>query len=74
MYETYKGYEIRVSWNDETFGFDFSVRDKNGEKIACSEASYFYDSNALKAAKEAVDNKLGGLSQEQPGETEDGLV
>lgn len=74
MNETYKGYEIRVSWNDETFGFDFSVWDKNGEKIACSEASYFYDSNALKAAKEAVDNKLGGLSQEQPGETEDGLV
>lgn len=74
MYETYKGYEIRVRWNDETFGFDFSVRDKNGEKIACSEASYFYDGNALKAAKEAVDNKLAGLSQEQPGETEDGLV
>lgn len=58
MYETYKGYEIRVRWNDETFGFDFSVRDKNGEKIACSEASYFYDSNALKAAKEAVDQKI----------------
>lgn len=65
MHETYKGYDIWVSWNDDTMGFDFSVQNAKGEKIACSGASYFYDSNALKAAKEVVEKEWNGLGQEQ---------
>lgn len=57
MTEKYKGYIISTSWNGKTTGFDFRVYSENGTKSFSSEASYFYEENALKAAKKAVDEK-----------------
>ena len=55
MTEKYKGYTISTSWNGKTTGFDFRVYSENGTESFSSEASYFYEENALKAAKKAVD-------------------
>ena len=57
MTEKYKGYIISTSWNGKTTGFDFRVRGENGTEAFSSEASYFYEENALKAAKKDVDEK-----------------
>ena len=54
----YKGYYIAVSWNNREMGFDFAVYDPEHRKVARSDASYFFDYNAEKAAKEAVDKIL----------------
>ena len=57
MTEKYKGYIISTSWNGKTTGFDFRVRGENGAEAFSSEVSYFYEENALKAAKKDVDEK-----------------
>ena len=54
----YKGYYIAVSWNNREMGFDFAVYDPEHREVARSDASYFFDYNAEKAAKEAVDKIL----------------
>lgn len=59
MGEIYKGYSISTGWNDETTGFDFFVCDAEGTEVSRSGGSYFYEENALEAAKKAVDEKMG---------------
>lgn len=56
----YKGYYITVRWNDKEMGFDFAVYDPEHRRVAQSGATYFFDYNAEKAAKEAVDKILQG--------------
>lgn len=57
MQENYKGYQIYTKWNEKEFGFDFRVCDADGKGIFQSEIPYFYDDNAVKAAKEAIDRR-----------------
>lgn len=56
----YKGYCIAVGWNNREMGFDFAVYDPEHKAVARSDAAYFFDYNAEKAAKEAVDKILQG--------------
>ncbi len=64
MYEEYKGYGIRTVWNDDTTGFDFQIYDANGKTIGANELSYFYEDNAMTAAKQTVDEMLEELNQQ----------
>ena len=59
MTEKYKGYIISTGWNEKMMGFDFHVHDNNGTEAFSSGEPYFYEENAMKAAKEAVDEKAG---------------
>ena len=59
MTEKYKGYIISTSWNIKTTGYDFHVHGGTGTEGFSSRASYFYEENALEAAKKAVDEKTG---------------
>ena len=52
MHETYRGYELYTTWNDEALGFDYSVWSSEKERVACSSEAYFYEENAMKEAKE----------------------
>ena len=58
MHETYRGYELYTTWNDEALGFDYSVWSSEKERVACSSEAYFYEENAMKEAKEEVDMLL----------------
>ena len=55
MGETYRGYQITIAWNSETTGYDFIITPPDNGKIISSEDSYFYDYNAVKAAKVKID-------------------
>lgn len=55
MGETYRGYQITIAWNSETTGYDFIITPPDNRKIIKSEDSYFYDYNAVKAAKVKID-------------------
>lgn len=55
MFETYKGYGISVTWSDKEMGFHYAVRRADGAEVVHSPEAYFYDENALKAAREIVD-------------------
>lgn len=55
MGETYRGYQITIAWNSETTGYDFIITPPDNVKIITSEDSYFYDYNAVKAAKVKID-------------------
>ena len=55
MVETYRGYQITIAWNSETTGYDFIITPPDNGKIITSEDSYFYDYNAVKAAKVKID-------------------
>ena len=57
MKEIYNGYELSTAWDDGALGFGFSVHDKNGTEVSRSVDPYFYEENALKAAKKDVDEK-----------------
>lgn len=57
MTEKYKGYSINTEWNGRAMGYDFSVRSEDGTEVFRSGAAYFYEENALAAAKAAVDGK-----------------
>lgn len=64
MYEEYRGYGIRTVWNDDTTGFDFRIYDADGRDAGTNELSYFFEGNAMAAAKQAVDEMLEGLDQQ----------
>ena len=64
MYEKYKGYGIQTGWNNNTTGFDFRIYDPAGKTIGMNELSYFYEDNAMAAAKQAVDTMLEELNQQ----------
>ena len=55
MKEIYNGYELRTEWDDEALGFGFSVHDKKGMEVSKSIDPYFYEENALTAARAAAD-------------------
>lgn len=55
MGETYRGFQITIAWNSETTGYDFIITPPDNGKIITSEDSYFYDYNAVKAAKVKID-------------------
>ena len=55
MKEIYNGYELSTAWDDEALGFGFSVHDKKGMEVSKSIDPYFYEENALQAARNAAD-------------------
>lgn len=55
MKEIYNGYELNTEWDDEALGFGFSVHDKKGVEVSRSTDPYFYEENALTAARAAAD-------------------
>lgn len=57
MSEIYKGHRIVTSWNYKKMGFDYCVK-VNGTEVAHSPEAYFYEENAVKAAKEVVDKLI----------------
>lgn len=63
MHETYRGYELYTTWNDEALGFDYSVWSSEKEMVACSSEAYFYEENAMIAAKEDVDKLLNPVEK-----------
>ena len=55
MKEIYNGYELSTAWDDEALGFGFSIHDKKGMEVSKSIDPYFYEENALTAARAAAD-------------------
>ena len=55
MKEIYNGYELSTAWDDGALGFGFSIHDKNGAEVSRSVDPYFYEENALIAARDAAD-------------------
>ena len=55
MREKFNGYELSTVWDDEALGFGFCIHDKNGAEVSRSADPYFYEENALMAAREAAD-------------------
>ena len=55
MKEIYNGYDLQTEWDDEALGFGFSIHDKNGAEVSRSTDPYFYEENALIAARAAAD-------------------
>lgn len=55
MKEIYNGYDLQTEWDDEALGFGFSVHDKKGMEVSKSTDPYFYEENALTAARAAAD-------------------
>ena len=55
MRENYNGYELSTAWDDGALGFGFNVHDKNGAEVSSSVDPYFYEENALIAARAAAD-------------------
>ena len=55
MKENYNGYELRTEWDDEALGYGFRIFDKGGAEVSKSIDPYFYEENALQAARNAAD-------------------
>ncbi len=55
MREDYNGYELSTVWDDGALGFGFRIHDKNGAEVSRSVDPYFYEENALTAARAAAD-------------------
>ena len=55
MRENFNGYELSTVWDDEALGLGFCIHDKNGAEVSRSADPYFYEENALMAAREAAD-------------------
>ena len=55
MKENYNGYELRTEWDDEALGYGFRSFDKGGAEVSKSTDPYFYEENALQAARDAAD-------------------
>ena len=55
MREDYNGYELRTAWDDEALGYGFRIFDKSGAEVSRSTDPYFYEENALMAAREVTD-------------------
>ena len=55
MKENYNGYELQTEWDDEALGYGFRIFDKSGAEVSKSIDPYFYEENALQAARNAAD-------------------
>lgn len=64
MVESYEGHLICISWNHKRMGYDFRIYDADIREIACSKMPYFYEENALDAAKETVREILKNKDKE----------
>lgn len=53
--ETYKNFTITVFWFYNECGYRFRIHDANGALVSEGYDTYFYDYNALKAAKKVID-------------------
>ena len=58
MEENYKGYRISTVWSNKTMGYKFRIRNEDGTEISYSSESYFFEGNALTAAKAAIEEKM----------------
>ena len=59
MRENYNGYELQTEWDDEALGYGFRIFDKSGAEVSKSTDPYFYEENALTAARAAADALSG---------------
>ncbi len=57
MEENYKGYRISTVWSNKTMGYKFCIRNEDSTEISYSSESYFFEENALTAAKAAIEEK-----------------
>ena len=55
MKEIYNGYELSTEWDDGALGYGFRIFDKSGAEVSRSVDPYFYEENALTAARAAAD-------------------
>ena len=55
MREDYNGYELSTAWDNEALGYGFRISGKDGGEVSRSAEPYFYEENALQAAREAAD-------------------
>ncbi len=55
MKEIYNGYELQTEWDDEALGYGFRISDRSGAEVSRSVDPYFYEENALTAARAAAD-------------------
>ena len=55
MRENYNGYELQTAWDDGALGYGFRIFDKGGAEVSRSTDPYFYEENALMAARVAAD-------------------
>lgn len=55
MRENYNGYELQTAWDDGALGYGFRIFDKGGAEVSRSTDPYFYEENALIAARAAAD-------------------
>ena len=58
MKEIYNGYELRTEWDDEALGYGFRIYGRDGAEVSKSIDPYFYEENALTAARAAADALL----------------
>ena len=55
MKEIYNGYELQTEWDDEALGYGFRIYGRGGAEVSKSIDPYFYEENALTAARAAAD-------------------
>lgn len=53
--ENYNGYELNTVWEDEALGYGFRIYGRDGAEVFRNKEPYFYEENALVAAREAAD-------------------
>ena len=58
MEENYKGYCISTVWSNKTMGYKFCIRNEDSTEISYSSESYFFEGNALTAAKAEKKEKM----------------
>ena len=58
MRENYNGYELSTAWDDEALGYGFRIYGRDGAEVSKSIDPYFYEENALTAARAAADALL----------------
>ena len=55
MKEIYNRYELQTEWDDEALGYGFRIYGRDGAEVSKSTDPYFYEENALTAARAAAD-------------------
>ena len=55
MKEIYNGYDLQTEWDDEALGYGFRIYGRDGAEVSKSTDPYFYEENALTAARAAAD-------------------
>ncbi len=58
MKEIYNGYDLQTEWDDEALGYGFRIYGRDGAEVSRNVDPYFYEENALTAARAAADALL----------------